>query len=622
MDKQSRVHAPYNFVPFSQKKPLFPYASSEELPGHDALRPDLFSGELRITMTAETPVFVSDGGKPNLHFFRLPNGEYAIPGSTLRGMARENMQILGFGLVRPGEDLEDLRVYFREMASAKDSVDKNTKDYYRKALDVQTRRDPETKKSSSLPARVRAGYLCGEAGGYRIIPTKEPVYRVPRKHLDQKQFGGECARTVPVGFRAGEGRVHVIIPEQQIQGPLRLGVLLYTGPSVGKKQNAVYLFPEPDERAESVAVSKADVLNYRADLEYRHNALKGLRARHSDRDESEWLSFWELPKEGERKPVFYAEIDGHCYFGMTRFLRIGYPHTLAEGLPKSHLDQLTGETVPLDFPHAILGFAEKTEAYRSRVSFGDLTAAPGAKEMAPVSVILGEPRPGYYPGYVRDGKDYTMDDFKLRGFKQYWLKEVLEPSVPEGKDQVKTALRPLPKGTAFRGTVRFRNLTKEELGLLLWSLRLEEDCFQTLGMGKPYGYGRMRLRVERLKLLDLSALYGANLSASPRREATDQIPAFIRAYDDYAAKRLYLKSPKKRPSVTSLPEIQDFFYMKRVIRSGAEVGYMELEEYKNTRDPLPTVEDVRTAPPPQKTQETPGDMDGWMDLLRKKNTKL
>ena len=112
---RSKVRAPYNFVPFANKV-LLRYAGPEELPRHDRMDPALKSGEIHVTMTADTPVFVSDGRD---NFFRAPNGQYALPGSTIRGMVRQNMQILGFGCVHPGEDFEDVQIYFREMAAGR-----------------------------------------------------------------------------------------------------------------------------------------------------------------------------------------------------------------------------------------------------------------------------------------------------------------------------------------------------------------------------------------------------------------------------------------------------------------------------------------------------------------------
>lgn len=106
------VHAPYNFVPFSNTV-LFPYASAEELPRHDKYDEKLNTGEIRVSLRAETPVFVSDG---NNSFIKNGNGQLTIPGSTVKGMLRENAQILGFGLVSPGEDFDDYQIYYRAVA--------------------------------------------------------------------------------------------------------------------------------------------------------------------------------------------------------------------------------------------------------------------------------------------------------------------------------------------------------------------------------------------------------------------------------------------------------------------------------------------------------------------------
>lgn len=597
MAEKKMVHAPYNFVPFSDKNPLLPYASMEDLPAHDSIRADLKTGEIHVTLQAETPIFVSDGsktpdGKQNLHFFRLPNGEFAIPGSTVRGMVHENMQILGFGIIRPGVDLEDQRMFFRDVASSSKSVSANAKKYYRTALNVQTKRSQETGKTYSVPANVRSGYLFRESDHYLIRPTMENrYYRVSRKHPDIAALSEQYAKVIPVFFTAGADKVKSIsVKAKTIPGEHK-GMLLYTGKAAGKP-NHVYLFPEPDYDSPEIMLSADDVLSYKVDLEQRKNALKGLG-----------LSFWELPKnDGECKPVFYIRHNGQLYFGMSAFLRIGYPHTLLEGLPLSQRDRKISADTPLDCPHAILGYAEKDSSYRSRVSFGDFPAEPEASECKPVSMILGNPKPGYYPGYLKDGKDYTESDFQLRGFKQYWLMDVQPTSVDPGKEKAGTTIRPLPKGSVFHGVVRFQNLTDVELGLLLWSLRLEEGCYQSIGMGKPYGYGRMKLDIEKLRILNFDALYGADFGASAWTDATKQIPNFIHQYDAFAVKQFNPTGSNSINSISDLSDIQDFFFIKSEIHPGTDTSYMALNTYQNVRTPLPTIKYLREKknPPPPK----------------------
>ncbi len=635
MSGNNNVRAPYNFVPFHTKgasgadgtaqgqrveRVLVRYDSLEALPRHDRIDPKLLTGEIQVTMTAETPVFVSDGNKENPHFFRGPNGEFMLPGSTIRGMVRQNMQILGFGLVRPGEDLEDYQIYFREMTAATGTAGEDLKKYYQGALGIRAAKGKDG-KSRSVPEAVKAGYLRKGEEGYYIQPVKGGSYiRVPRNNralVDAGLVEGE-AKSIPVAYTAQDGMVKYLRQSDAPVPSLEQGCLLYTGKGIGrdsdpKKKNARYLFPAADESALPVPISELDRISYQEDFETRRNVL-GKNA-----------SFWALPEGKQEKPVFYIRHNGHTYFGMSLFLRIGYSHPLSEGLPRPLLPR-TGDAMPLDYTHAILGFAEKENAYRSRVSFGDFTAQGRPRELPAVHTILGQPKPSWYPGYVTDGKNYNEDNFYLRGWKLYWMKEqAVAPPTPDGKEKVGSTLRPLDKGTAFQGVIRFKNLHEDELGLLLWALRLEKDCWQSVGMGKPYGFGRMKLTIDSLRVYDITALYQADsLCHSPVESGAEAVERYIRAYDAYACEVLPYRGTKKdqkakrSPSIRTIGTIADFFYMHQTIRSPKEASYLDLGDFKNLKGVLPTVHEIRKQP-----QETaPAAPEDPYEALRRKFSKL
>ena len=589
----NKAHAPYNFVPFSEKL-LIRYGSIAELPRHDRMNPALKSGEIQVELRAETPVFVSDG-QQDPHFFRGPDGTYQIPGSTVRGLVRENMQILGFGLVRPGEDLDDVQIYFREMAAARGSAGGALKEYYQGALNIKSGRTPSG-KTFTIPQNVHGGYLYREGGAYYIRPVRGEVLRVSRNHPDVGRFGTGDARTIPVSYQAADELVKTLAPAGM--AGMAQGELLFTGRSVGKVSNHLYLFPAADEEAEPIPVPERDVLSYQMDLEGRSNSLKAYYD----------VNFWALPGEGECKAVFYIRYERHIYFGRSRFLRIGYRYPLSQGLPQHHWERLAQGEQVLDYPSAVLGFARGQVAYRSRVSFGDFRLEGKAKELPLVKTVLGEPKPSYYPGYVEKGQHYNEEDFRLRGYKQYWLQEAGATPLPAGKDKVGSTLRPLDQGSIFRGTIRYKNLTEDELGLLLWAIRLDEGCFQTIGMGKPYGYGRMKATISALRELEPDKLYTpAGLCGALKEGGVDAVEQYIRAYDSYAADALRVKKPKKRPSLRSRNEIQDFFFLKQKVRPAGEVAYMELGEYKNICSPLETVQTVREQAEQEAEQAAPED---------------
>lgn len=582
MAVDKRVRAPYNFIPLSDKI-LLPYDSVESLPAHDRIDPSLKTGEICVTMVADTPVFVSDGDKNDPHFFRGSNGKYMIPGSTIRGMVRENMQILGFGLMRPGEDLEDIQIFFRDFASASGSRDDPLKKYYCAALGIKQMPMPSG-RPKAIPQLVKSGYLKKEKGKYKIYPSKGSYMLVRRDHPGVRCFGTEDARTENVYYRAEGDRVKEICPAVGEKNGLRRGTLLYTGKPVrswnrqtGRLEdhpNHLYLIPEADWSAQPLTLDEDDVLSYMEDFEKRRNVLGRNR------------NFWNLPLEGREKPVFYVQYEGHVYFGMSRFLRIGYRYPLSCGLPESHKAGMD----KLDFPRAILGYVSKNSgSYRSRVSFGDFAADGEAYEMPPISMILGEPKPSYYPGYVVGGKHYNHEDFRLRGYKQYWLKEV-EATDDNGKPRAATTIRPLPRGTKFSGTIRYKNLTEAELGLLLWCLRLEKGCYQSVGMAKPYGYGRMRLTIDAIKEFEAPALYdsGSFLVSDTKSDAAG-VEEYIKKYCDYAEQHLADLAPIKENS-----PLRDFFFMKTSIRTPNEMCYMSLKEYR-FKAALPSVQDYSRA---------------------------
>lgn len=647
-----KAHAPYNFVPLPENKILTALEKGESLPGHDRMDPERKTGEIQITLTACTPVFVSDGNKKEPHFFRTPSGSHAIPGSTVRGMARENMQILSLSPLHLKDDFADFQIYFRQFAGRNDDISGDLKEYYRRKLDIQ----PINKQQFTSTAKnVKSGWLRCENGKYFVYPTKEAYLRVSRQHPDVQQFKilfpelkdekersaaetrANNARVVEVFYTDdGQGNVKRIFkpsdPAAQEPEPRKKrGALLYTGKTVGKVlKNCIYLFPEEGQSI-SDPMEEKDVLSYREDFENRRNNLNAYYD----------PSFWELPREGQRKPVFYLKTDGHLYCGMTQFLRIGYRFPLSGGLPDYGMNV---EDI-VDYPRAILGFAGRDgrESWRSRVSFSDCLQVTEHREMEPIQMILAPPKPSWYPGYVvpdgnravhynqegqvmaHAGDETAKPGFRLRGFKQYWLKEPVETSVDPGKEKVGTSIRPLPVGTQFTGTVQYQNLTTAELGLLLWSLRLglegleekkNEPCYQTIGMGKPYGYGRMLLTIDRMIEYTPDSLYGGDLLAPEDKKwegeaCIDKVNEYIRLYDAKATDKLAGKNggqgKKRTQTLHERASIRDFLWIRSQIQSGSEYNYMALEEYRESRAPLPVLRNMRCTPcdavPEQKQQE-------------------
>ena len=159
-NKADELHAPYNFIEFADTV-IERYSDVDELPKHNCIATDLKTGEIHYTFTAKTPVFVGGeteaphaGQKEGIktqHFYKNIAGNYEIPGSTVRGLIRENVHILGYGLIRDGEDIEDERFFLRDVARS----DRAVAEKYKEMLGTVYDRNSKV----SVPRDVKAGYI-------------------------------------------------------------------------------------------------------------------------------------------------------------------------------------------------------------------------------------------------------------------------------------------------------------------------------------------------------------------------------------------------------------------------------------------------------------------------------
>lgn len=600
--------APYNFVPFSDKV-IVRYEEVKNLPDHDMIDPNLKSGEIHITMRAETPIFVSDGTK-EAHFFRGANGKQMIPGSSVRGMVRNNMHILGFGKVNAGDDVADQQLFYRKVAAKKkdDKGKKSTERLLKDRYDAFLGMDSE-EYSKGIALKVEAGILRRDKddnGKYEIVQTK--YYRLSRG--DYKEWKDKYALLEDVFYTLKDNKVALVSKEKYGSYQWLDGFIMSTGKAVGNP-NGIYLFEKVPKDIKGTLIDKNDVSLYEADLENRKTQLGD---KEGDR---RWL-FWAMPdtedEPRKEKPVFYVKGSKPMVWGMTMYPRIPYSKRLTDGLPTEH-KKINSDGMPtLDYVKSILGFSvkvqddsekskEKNVSYRSRVAFGDFEVIGKVREMSEQEVTLLNPKTSFYRGYTIDGNHYE-DEFMLRGYKQYWLKDAKAYS-----QGIKSKIHPLPEGTEFHGVVKYKNLHEDELGLLLWAIQLEDGCYQSIGMAKPYGFGRVKISVDSLKEFDFAQRYTIEglLGNGAKQSDSEQIQKYIESYQNCE----YVKNAfGGEAGVVEQDEIKDFFCIHKKICQAEDVRYMTLPEYSKNTDALPSLEEIRkngfkrdkkpTAPPKKK----------------------
>ena len=613
------VGAPYNFVSFSKK--VYEYPEKKQT-AHNQMSKELATGEISYEIQAETPIIVDDGKG---YFKKDARGRYAIPGSAVRGLIRSHVQILGMSGFE--DDIDDYALMYRNVAYGAEKA------RYNAVLGAKPIRISDGKRSYGVDVllNVRAGYVSNEDGKFVIYQTcvdsiKKEFKGMNYYALSERKIIGDYLRnpdTFPYRvFRpdgksilqhefseferaGGRGRVqykgkknlnyvpycikvsYQVKHEKDIAAVGKPGVYDKEGVAVstGKmnQKKVVYIIPEIDKNKPAIEIPKRDVRAFWIDMKKKENTLKQFGGR----------KYFDLPEVGKTKPIFYIELDGRLYFGFTPRLRLFYDHTIKEGLRQKT------KKGRIDYAKAMFGYSGPDGSYKSKISFSDAVVLGEAKEGESRSLILAEPKPTSYLDYLKpdgnEGVTYNDDGFELRGVKQYWLHN--EPVATQAaniknKEKVASVIRPLEKGTRFAGKIRFQNLTKDELGLLLWAVRLNPDSWMNVGKAKAYGYGNISVKITAAKRLDLAKAYSLDglLNLNPFGDI--DIDGAIKEYKEEIGRFLGGRS------VDELPHIKEFFMMKdsKRIPDNDKTRYMSIDkkEYQSRKEVLPGVESVVT----------------------------
>ncbi len=613
------IGAPYNFVSFSDK--VYEY-DAKQLTNHGVISDDLFTGEVEYMIEAKTPIIVDDGtGK----FCKNSYGQYAIPGSTMRGLIRNNVQILG--LASMNEDIDDYVLMYRNVASGKEKKKYNTM--------LGSNPVPVDGNKLSVLLNIKAGYIKKEQGKYVIYQTcvdsiksdyKEMNYYIVSERTIVKQYllskkynkpfsfeffeqKGKMQHKIDKEFRreVRNGRVHYkgvenkdyepyfneisyelsgdkdIIAVSNVGTYKHQGYVISTGKMNEKK--AIYIIPKLDDKKPCIPIPEKDIRAFQIDIEKRKNTLKQFGGR----------EFFDLPEEGELKPVFYISpknkeinaLGDKLYFGFTPRLRLFYDNTIKKGLPLKHKPEV------LDYAKSLFGYANQTSSYKSKVSFSDATIIEDTNELEKTQLILSEPKPTSYSDYLKPVKGQAVtynENFELRGVKQYWLRDEVI-SVEAKNILAESEFYPLEKGTYFKGKVRFKNLKKEELGLLLWAIKLNENSWMNVGKAKAYGYGNIFLNILSARRVDFKDAYknGESLNLDPLKDI--DVDDLILSYKEEINK--FLGGRK----IDDLQHIKEFFAMKDSTKMPEKdnIRYMDIDarEYQNRNDKvLPSIEET------------------------------
>lgn len=209
-------------------------------------------------------------------------------------------------------------------------------------------------------------------------------------------------------------------------------------------------------------------------------------------------------------------VDDNTFSYREKKLKLKYKYSVGETILRS---QNINENCQ-DFTSCIFGYSkkstEKLENLKGRVHIGHAFALENTAKLLPKNekYVLGTPKASYYPNYISQDafpngiikgnyKTFMHDTAVISGYKRYPVRKDYLPASIYTKDteKVATIITPLEKGAHFTCNISYHNLRPEELGALISAITFHnsKDQFHSLGMGKPFGLGRISVQVKNLE---------------------------------------------------------------------------------------------------------------------------
>lgn len=589
--------APYNFVPLnstviSDNNPSVITGIHDRYDSLEGL-----TGYIECKLKTLTPIYIRDGlteeevkakkeAKDNSNFFS-PAGQIRIPGSSLRGMIRTLVEITSwskFGF------FEDRNLYFRGFADQC----KNLREEY----DSQMK--PYDKKSRSSIYKISAGYIVKEGFKYFIYPAEKTGSK-------DKQFYN-------IKIEEAIEEIKKIGTERENYNYYKLNdgkYIVVSGPMSNKRK------PELSKKHDWV-INKIDT-NIQNRIELLESDIRSY-----NRDESRGSKVPDLLKQcydDKEVPCFYVEwLDeekkNRVSFGNTALFRISYQKSIGDHI------SINGSTKKekIDFANAIFGNTFDGEKdpdinpIAGRVFFED------AKLVNPKNnCLMGEETPGILLGpkptsfqlyleqdsNIKDELKHYNSGTRIRGNKFYWHKsgekwEHKYHNQGNSNEKIKTKIRPVKPNTEFKFRIRYENLSGNELGALLFALKIPEGCAHKIGMGKSYGLGSVEITPElyvskrNKRYLTLFCSDGWDLAET--KQGDGAINEITSAFEEHILQKM---NASDKGEASSLWETHRLKQLKtlldvekgRELERNEKIGYMDLNKFRD-RGVLPIPEDV------------------------------
>ncbi len=462
------ISSPYNFVPLNKYvyTPDWAYLVSQDIPFEDGE-----DGWIEIVWKNYSPLCIRDAsekGKENkndkspLHSMRIKdsNGSwrYFIPGSSIKGMLRSIMSVMSYGKM---EQYDNKSFGHREIPQ---------KEYRTKMFNA------------------KFGWLKKEDDDkYVLYPCSDSVEKITIEELEKLYPGYNEEKSA---WKRNEKISQNTFPYYEKNG---IKYRIFATGKMDKKEHELLIPCIPCNIEDKKIVPKSvkdsffTIYEVTPDFEYYRKKLEA----------------------GEEIPVSFTtnrqeEISA---IGMGKMFRYPYKNDI-ETLVKNSQDPISYKG-KCDLCETIFGWAEKQDCMKGRVQISNAFMAEECKcEMPEVKGVFGEPKPSFYPFYIKqDGtsyNNYDNDNAQISGRKFYRIHQgsstMPPPKGNKEDNNVETSFIPIPENNRFLMRINIHNLRKVEIGALLAAITFNhtEGTFHNIGAAKGFGYGK--IRCEDIKL--------------------------------------------------------------------------------------------------------------------------
>ena len=508
--KLKEKNYPYNFVSLGNPK---------EINRHEVIKGNN-SGKLICTIENKTPLFIGDPekilkGEKNhtKESFLEENGKYIIPASSIKGEVRNIVEVLTNSCIK--------------------NVEKER-----------------------LEKRLQAGKYNLHFGIVKRIPTKETEgliveaekIKINRKLLSKQEgmYKEEYSSYIE-NFIGREKKIATKEEYEKIKNKKGIEGVLWVSSSIHKKKYEKIIIPKRNGQTFTFSYDEYEDFKYLIDQRNEREKKAGKKEFYlNDLEIGDVIIFQEELKKA--KNLAFSEIP-----------RLRYKYSPLELVPDefkpcSKIDNLC-------FACRLFGSTgngeekkenEKITSLSGRVYFTDaLIDKKEANVVSNYEILkpFGEPHPSLARFYL---KSSSYDDRKaeIRGRKFYWhhkdkieagknTEKYMETLRMKHEEAYNESLKYMKPENKFAFEVKFKDLTDEELGILIYALELEEDMLHKLGRAKAFGFGSCKITINKFLLDD-----------------ENKYKSFVNIYKD-ANKDKYLKLAKEKYVRNEKTEIRE-----------------------------------------------------------------